>query len=245
MITAIALDDQPPALQIVTHFCSRIDCIDLQQAFTRTGEALDYLNTHPMDLLILDINMPAISGIDFYKSLPKKIMVIFTTAYSEYAVEGFALNAIDYLLKPFSFARFQQAVAKAQKYHDFSRLTAAPPQPQQPLLSELSDPSSPQHILLRADYSLVRVALSDILFVEGLDNYLRIHLQEQDTLLIRMTLKALLDKLPGKDFIRVHRSYIIPLGRISNLRNKIITVAGREIPLGASYEEDFFRAFKG
>ena len=91
----------------------------------------------------------------------------------------------------------------------------------------------------------MRIALTDILFVEGLDNYLRIHLQGQDTLLIRMTLKALLDKLPGKDFIRVHRSYIIPLGRISNLRNKIITVAGREIPLGASYEEDFYRAFKG
>jgi len=259
MIRSIALDDQPPALQILTHFCSRIEFIDLQQTFTRTGEALTYLQTHPVDLLILDINMPAISGIDFYKALPQKIMVIFTTAYSEYAVEGFALNAIDYLLKPFSFARFQQAAAKALEYQTFSRLAANPPQhlspgdpgyllPQSPIPGSIpgSDDvsGSLQHMLLRADYGFVRVTLTDILFIEGLDNYLRIHLQGQDTLIIRITMKALLEKLPPKDFIRVHRSYIVPLGRVANVRNKTITVAGREIPLGARYEEDFYKAFK-
>ena len=180
--------------------------------------------------------MPAISGIDFYKSLPQKIMVIFTTAYSEYAVEGFSLDAIDYLLKPFTFDRFLQAAGKAKAHHSLSQLTAAAPQtPQQP--------SAPQHIVLRADYSLLKITLSDILFIEGLDNYLRIHLQDQDPVLIRITMKSLLEKLPTAEFLRVHRSYIIPLGRIGNVRNKVITVAGREIPLSASYEAGFYKAF--
>lgn len=231
MIRAIALDDQPPALEIVKHFCARIDLVDLQRTFSRTQEAMAYLEAHPVDLLILDINMPAVSGIDFCKSLPKKIMIIFATAYSEHAVEGFSLNAVDYLLKPFSFDRFLQAITKADEYLRFSRLAAAPSGAELPF------------ILVKMDYGLVKVVLSDILYAEGLDNYLKIYLQDQEPLLIRMTLKALLEKLPPADFVRVHRSYIVPLGRISNLRNKILTVAGREIPLGASYEEGFNKVF--
>ena len=243
MIRAIALDDQPPALQIVSHFCERIDFIDLQKTFSRTAEAMSYLQTNPIDLIILDINMPAISGIDFYKSLPQKIMAVFTTAYSEYAVEGFALSAIDYLLKPFTYERFLQAMNKAREYQSYARLAASNAPPPR----EDQDPAtgSAQHILLRADYGFVRVTLSDILFIEGLDNYLRIHLQERDAIIIRITMKALLEKLPARDFIRVHRSYIVPLGRIGNVRNKTISVAGREIPLGASYEADFYKAFGG
>jgi DNA-binding LytR/AlgR family response regulator len=236
----IALDDQPPALQIVSHFCERIDFADLQMTFSKTSEAMSYLQNNPVDLIILDINMPAISGIDFYKSLPHKIMAIFTTAYSEYAVEGFSLSAIDYLLKPFTFERFLQAMNKAREYQSYARL-AASNAPQD--LSEPPNASSTQHILLRADYGHVRITLSDILFIEGLDNYLRIHLQERDPIIIRITMKALLEKLPPRDFIRVHRSYIVPLGRVANVRNKTVTVAGRDIPLGASYEADFYKAF--
>lgn len=256
MIRTIALDDQPPALQIVSHFCNQIEFVDLQQAFSRTADAAAWLATHPVDLIILDINMPAISGIDFYKSLasistvsnptsPNPIaptptvprpMVIFTTAYSEYAVEGFSLSAIDYLLKPFTFERFLQALTKAREYHSFTRQS---PQPD----TNIENPDTPNHILLRADYGFVRITLTDILFIEGLDNYIRISLQDQDPIIIRITMKALLEKLPLREFMRVHRSWIVPLGRISNVRNKTLTVAGREIPLGASYEAEFFKAF--
>jgi len=230
MIKAIALDDEPPALEIIETFCSKVDFIALQETFTKTSEAFKYIEKNPVDLLFLDINMPSVSGIEFYKSIPQKVMVIFTTSYSEYAVEGYNLNAVDYLLKPYTLKRFLQAADKAREKYYFLHpdLVAA----------------KEQHIMLRADYGLVKVSLADILFIEGLDNYLKIHLHNQKPLVIRITMKALLEKLPEKDFIRVHRSYIIPFSRIETVRNKIITIAGEEIPIGTSYEENFFSLFK-
>jgi DNA-binding LytR/AlgR family response regulator len=148
-------------------------------------------------------------------------MVIFTTAHSEYAVEGFNLNALDYLLKPFTFERFLQAVEKA-------KLFQPPPQP----------------LIFRIDYSLVKVNPPDILFIEGLDDYLKIHLQQQPPLVVRMTMKAILEKLPANSFVRVHRSFIVPLAHIEQVRNKTIFIAGNEIPIGNSYETSFFDQFK-
>src|SRR5580658_5149720 len=123
MIKAIALDDEPPALQVIAKFCSKIDFIDLQKTFSKTEEALAYLNASAIDLIFLDINMPSLSGLDFYKKIPYKIMVIFTTAYSEYAIEGFNLHAIDYILKPFTFQRFLEAAEKANEYHNLNLLS--------------------------------------------------------------------------------------------------------------------------
>ncbi|WP_128544966.1 LytR/AlgR family response regulator transcription factor [Larkinella soli] len=228
MIRAIAVDDEPPALRVLTHFCSRVDFIDLQKTFSRTDEALDYLRNFPTDLLFLDINMPAMSGIDFYQAVPQPSMVIFTTAHAEFAVEGFTLNAVDYLLKPFTFERFQQAV---EKVLNFQRVLNQP------------QPEKPAFLYIRADYSLHQIALDDILFIEGLDDYLRIHLREGRPVVARMTMKALLQKLPPADFIRVHRSFIVSFRRIENVRNRIITLAGEEIPIGSSYEAEFFKRF--
>jgi two-component SAPR family response regulator len=142
MITAIALDDEPLALVIVKQFCSRIDFIDLKKTFTETEEALAYLKENPVDLLFLDIKMPAISGIDFYKMAGQDTMVIFTTAHSEYAIEGFNLNAIDYLLKPFDFNRFKHAVTKAQDFYNYSMDKTDEPKP---------------FLFIRADYSMVKI----------------------------------------------------------------------------------------
>lgn len=196
----------------------------LEKTFTGTGDALKYLEQFPVDLLFLDINMPALSGIDFYKSIPQKIMVIFTTAYSEYAVESYNLNAIDYLLKPFTFLRFQQAIDKADKYLRLEQ---------------------PKDLVLRVDYGLVKLVLTDILFIEAYDNYLKIHVLNLKPTIVRMTMKTLLCSLPGDLFIRVHRSYIVSLNHIEHVRNKVISVAGQKIPLGSSYEEGFFQFFKG
>lgn len=223
MIKAIALDDEPPALDVLQSFCDKIDAIDLQKTFTKSDDAFKYLKKYPVDLLFLDINMPSISGIDFYKKLPHKTMVIFTTAYSEYAVEGFNLSATDYLLKPFSFSRFQQAVEKA-----YSQWKLQNQNPEQ------------QYLFIRADYSLIKILISDILFIEGLDDYLKIHIQNQKTVVARMTLKAILEKLPSPEFIRVHRSFIVPISKIEKVRNKMIHIQEEEIPVSASYEAAFF-----
>jgi DNA-binding LytR/AlgR family response regulator len=228
MIKAIAVDDEPPALKLIENFCSKGELVNLDKTFTSPNEALRYLRKFPVDLLFLDIQMPSLSGIDFYKQVDQEMMVIFTTAHSSYAVEGFELSAVDYLLKPFSFERFNQAVNKAFEYYQFLHHADR----------------SQQYLFIRADYKLIKITVNDILFIEGLDDYLKIHLENQKTIVARMTMKSLLEKLPPKEFIRVHRSYIIPFHRIENVRNKIITVSGEEIPIGTSYEESFFKIFK-
>lgn len=223
MIKAIALDDEPLALEILQNLCIDIEYVDLKKTFTKSEEAFKYLRKFPVDLLFLDINMPSISGLDFYKKLPHKTMVIFTTAYSEYAVEGFTLNATDYLLKPISLSRFQQAMEKAFQQWKTQNKN-----------------SEQQYLFIRADYSLIKILFSDILYIEGLDDYLKIHIQNQKTIVARMTLKAILQKLPVPEFIRVHRSFIIPISKIEKIRNKIIHIGQTEIPISSSYETTFY-----
>jgi DNA-binding LytR/AlgR family response regulator len=230
VINAIAIDDEPLALEIIQSYCAQTDQIKLAKTFTKTTEAKKYLEKFPVDLLFLDINMPEISGIDFYKGLAHDTMVIFTTAYAQYAVEGFELSAVDYLLKPYSFERFTVAANKAKEFHDFLNHKQS---------------SAAKHLFVRSEYSLVKVALTDILYIEGLADYLKIHLPNGKTLLTRMTMKSVLSKL-DKEFIRVHRSFIVPFSRIQSVRNKSIQIQGtdKEIPIGVSYEEDFNKSFK-
>lgn len=227
-IQAIAIDDELPALKLIENFCEKVDFIQLQKTFNVPGDALKYLSKYPVDLLFLDINMPSVTGIELYRSIQQQVLVIFTTAHSEYAVEGFNLNAVDYLLKPFTFERFLQAVQKAQHVMQFNQ----------------SHPSAPAPLIFRVDYGLTRVQVTDILFVEGLDDYLKIHLRQQPPLIVRMTMKALLEKLPPQSFIRVHRSYIVAMERIEQVRNKTIYISGNEIPVSSSYEDAFFSQFK-
>jgi len=228
MIKAIAIDDEPPALKVIENFCGRIDNLLLEKTFTMPAEALKHLRKFPVDLLFLDIQMPSINGLDFYKSVKQDTMVIFTTAFSEYAVEGFNVSAVDYLLKPFTFARFQQAVAKAEEYYNYKKQ---------------GNTETPKHLFIRADYSLLKIALTDIVYIEGLDDYLKIQLANGHPVVARMTMKAILEKLPPNDFIRVHRSYIVPFGRIESYRNKMINIAGTSLPTGSSYEENFLKRF--
>ena len=228
MIRIIALDDEPPALDIVETFCRRLPGVQLKGKFTKTSEALACLEEFSVDLLLLDINMPSVSGIDFYKGLPHKLMVIFITSYSEYAVESYNVNAVDYLLKPFTFDRFRQAIDKATVQQELARR---------------QESARGKYLILRLDYGLVKVATTDILVVEGLDNYMKIHLDRQKPITIRATMKALMDKLPSNEFVRVHRSYIVALSHIESVRKKVIAIANMEIPISSSYEEDFNNLF--
>lgn len=233
MITAIAIDDEPPALKVIENFCAKENSlnhnqVNLLKTFTKPNEALKYLRKFPVDLLFLDVQMPSLSGLKLYKAIDQVSMVIFTTAYSEYAVEGFNLNAIDYLLKPFTFERFKQAVNKATEFHSVMHKNMKLPQ---------------EYLFIRVDYSLAKIKISDILYIEGLDDYLQIHLVDQKKIVARMTMKMLASKLSSNEFIRVHRSFIIPIKRIAHVRNKIIYIEGKEIPMGCSYEKAFFKAF--
>jgi DNA-binding LytR/AlgR family response regulator len=224
MITAIAIDDEPPALKIIEKFCNNTDLIRLEKTFTNPQEALRYLKNYPVDLLFLDIQMPSVLGIDFYKSLSTPVMVIFTTAFSEYAVEGFNVNAIDYLLKPYTYDRFLHAVNKAHN-----------------LLQQVASHASPvpKHLLIRADYSLIKVMNDTILFVEGLDDYLKIHVTDGKPVVVRMTMKGMMEKLPPEEFARVHRSFIVAINKIESIRTKMITIGGKQIPIGNKFEEEF------
>lgn len=230
MIEAIAIDDELPALSIIENFCGRVDFINLQKTFNQPTEALKYLKKFPVDLLFLDVNMPSLNGIDLYKSVQQETMVIFTTAYSEFAVEGFNLNAVDYLLKPFTYKRFLQAVEKAQEYYSYQ-------------LQKQKTESQSQYLFIRADYSLVKIDIKNIAYIEGYDDYLKIHIDDQKPVITRMTIKNILEKLPESNFIRIHRSYIIPLDKVNSLRNKMVVVGTATLPVGSSFEENFLKRF--
>jgi len=221
MIKAIAIDDEPLALKVIEHFSRQTGAIELEKTFTNTAEALRHLKKFPVDLLFLDIQMPGKNGIDFYRQLDTDIMVIFTTAYSEYAVDGFNVNAVDYLLKPFSFERFITATEKASKEVRARQATG-----------------EQNHLLIRADYKLHRIEFDDITLIEGLDDYIRIHLKEKSAITTRLSMKSILEKLPQNTFLRVHRSYIVPLRKIKTIYNKTIQVDDFVIPIGETYKEE-------
>jgi DNA-binding LytR/AlgR family response regulator len=230
VISAIAIDDEPLPLEIIETYCQETDFISLDKTFTRTGDAKRYLEKYPVDLIFLDINMPEVSGIDFYRGLKHETMVIFTTAHVQYAFDGFELSAVDFLLKPYSLERFLVAVTKAKEYYDFLHQKGS---------------AEEKHIFIRSDHSLIKLPISDILYIEGLADYLKIHLENGKTLVTRATMKGILLKLSDKEFIRVHRSFIVPFHRILSVRNKNIMLAGeKEIPIGIRYEESFLKAFR-
>lgn len=238
MIKAIAIDDEAPALKVISNFCDRTEGVRLEQTFLAPAEALRYLQSNSVDLIFLDIQMPSLSGIELYRSIGTGTLAIFTTAYSEYAIEGFNLNAVDYLLKPFTLQRFQQAVAKATEYLSFRQSLKDQVQP-----SNQASPPRTETLIIRADYSLIRIPVADILFIEAADDYLKIHRESKSPFLARMTMKSILEMLPADQFIRTHRSYIVSIPHIDNVRNKTISLAGQEIPLSNNYETAFFEKF--
>lgn len=227
MITCIAIDDEPLALQLINEYASKIPFLQLHKTFTNPDEANSWLQQNEVDLLFLDIQMPDINGVQFYKSLTKKPLVIFTTAYSEFAVEGFNVDAVDYLLKPFEYDRFLKAAYKANEYIDF-------------LSNQELQLAS---IFVKVDYQLMKINLKDIDLIEGLDDYIRIHTKPRPVLTL-MTLKSLQEKLHPKEFVRIHRSYIVPFSKIESFGKNKVKVAGKDIPIGSSYTEVYQQLLK-
>lgn len=228
MINAIAIDDEPLALTVIQSLCNKSESINLQKVFTQPNEALRYLQKYPVDLIFCDIQMPAMTGINLVKSLQQKTMVIFTTAFSEYAAVSYELNAIDYLLKPINLKRFTQAITKAQEYFDYINK---------------KDQNTDKHIFVRADFNLVKIPLDDILYIEGLADYLKIYIKDRKTIVARMPMKDMMEKLNSTDFIRVHRSFILPFNKIEAVRGTTIFIGDKEFPIGRTYADEFFNRY--
>jgi DNA-binding LytR/AlgR family response regulator len=218
MIHCIAIDDEPLALQLIEEYCAKISFLKLDKTFTNTDEAIVFMKENKIDLLFLDIQMPDITGIQFYKNLVEKPPVIFTTAFKDFAVEGFNVDAVDYLLKPFEYDRFLKATYKAKEYIEF-------------LSSQEVQLNS---LFVKVNYEIMKINLKDIELIEALDDYIKIYIKPNPVLTL-MTLKSIQEKLPPRDFVRVHRSFIVPLAKIEKFSKSKLWIGGKEIPIGSSY----------
>jgi DNA-binding LytR/AlgR family response regulator len=221
MLTAIVIDDEPMALEVIKGLTEKVTFVELEGYFTNSFEALKFLQINKVDLIFLDIKMPDISGIEFLKSITNSPMVIFTTAYSEHAVESFELDAIDYLLKPFSLARFLKACNKAYEHYELRK-------------NKNNAASGLSHLFIKSGYEQIRIELNDIWYAEGNGNYV-VFVLENKKIASRLTMSEAEALLPATNFIRVHRSYIVSKKHIQKADKKNILIQQTEIPIGAAY----------
>jgi DNA-binding LytR/AlgR family response regulator len=221
MLKAIVIDDEPMALEVIKGLTEKVTFVELNGYFTNSFEALKFLQTNKVDLIFLDIKMPDISGIEFLKAITNPPMVIFTTAYSEHAVESFELDAIDYLLKPFSLSRFLKACNKAYELYELRK-------------NKNNAASGLSHLFIKSGYEQIRVELNDIWYAEGNGNYVVLVL-ENKKIASRLTMSEAEALLPATDFVRVHRSFIVSKKHIYKADKKSIWIQQIEIPIGAGH----------
>ena len=236
MLKCIAIDDEPLALRQITGYISKIPYLELSATFNNAIDAQQRLTEEPADLIFADINMPDLNGVDFVRALPNRPMVIFTTAYSEYAVEGFKLDAVDYLLKPFSFADFSRSAAKANSLYELRQNRRSEPQE----TASEATPRDKEYISVKADYKVSLVRIAEIIYLESEGEYVRMHLADGSTITTLFRLKNMETALPAESFMRVHRSYIVNLRAIkAYVKGRIFLSDNEYIPIGENYKEAF------
>ncbi|MGB8192059.1 MAG: LytTR family DNA-binding domain-containing protein [Chitinophagaceae bacterium] len=228
MLRAIAIDDEPLALEVIKKLSEKVVFMELAGCFVNAFEAMDFLQKEKIDLIFLDIKMPTISGIEFIRSVPNPPMVIFTTAYSEYAVQSFELDAIDYLLKPFSLPRFLKACNKA---HDLLKMKNG-------VVSE-----EPRSVFIKSGYEKVSINLDDIQYVESVGNYVQFIVKDKK-IVSRLTMNEAQELLPAADFIRIHRSYIISRKNIAKADKRSVWIKDVELPIGQAYSKEVEKIIK-
>lgn len=228
MIRCTAIDDEPIALDIVRNFCQRLGHIELD-TFTSPQEAMKHIVATRPDLVLLDVELNSISGIDLAKQMPEETLVIFTTAYAQYAIDGFEVNAIDFLHKPYFFARFERAIRKAEE-----ALKA------RELAHKAGDID--RTFTLKSDYKNVVVSTRDIVYVESIDNYVKVHFYNGTHIMTKMTLRQMCEMLPPKQFIRIHRSYVVALRCVDSYTatEVVIQHTGQRLPIGKTYAAEAF-----
>jgi len=234
-VRCLVIEDEPLSQDVLAKYIAGIPGLELSGVFGDAIAASGFLRNAPVDLIFLDINLPVISGLNFLKSLSHPPMVIFTTAYPEYAVKGFDADAVDYLLKPFSFERFLKAVNKA-----FDRMKNT----MQPAALPAGNEQEPTgSLFLRADKKVHRISYSDILYLEASGDYIKVHTASR-TLMVHETFKKMEEQLPPGLFIRVHKSFIVPVNRINYLEGNRLNIMGTTIPIGLVYREEVMKFFK-
>ncbi len=240
-LVAIAVDDEPKALEVIRLHTAKVPFLDLKKTFRNPMQAITWMQAHPVDLIFLDINMPHLSGLKFREHISRETMIIFTTAYSEYALESYDLNALDYLLKPIPFNRFLKAVLKAQEQwqlrHDHDLPNKGEGGNNNP-----ASYHSQQYIYVKSGTKLHKIDAADILFVEKDGNYVFFH-TSKSKIISRLNMTQLKELLPKKEFTRVHKSYIVAIRHIDFVENQQIGIAGRKVPLAKAYKKDLMALF--
>ncbi|MFT3749620.1 MAG: LytTR family DNA-binding domain-containing protein [Agriterribacter sp.] len=223
MIKCVVVDDEPLAISLLNQYIRRYAGLEMMDGFTDALESIGYINNNQVDILFLDILMPDITGIGVLKKLINKPVVIFTTAHRDFAVDGYEMGVADYLLKPFDFERFKMAVERA-----IERIR----------LKEKDNSDLIPGVFVKSDYKLIKINFQDIIYVESMDDYIRIYLQEGKPVITLMSLKSFLEKLPAIEFQRVHRRYIVAMNKINSLETRrLVLKTGVEIPVGETYQQ--------
>ncbi|MBS1947097.1 MAG: response regulator transcription factor [Bacteroidetes bacterium] len=226
MLHCIAVDDEPLALELLEDNISKLPYLQLEAKCSNAMEAMKVLQSKNIDLIFLDIQMPGLTGLQFIQSLPQKPMVILVTAYEKFALEGFNLDVVDYLVKPVSLERFVKACNKAWELHQLKNTTHASPA------------VAPDYFFVNVDYSLLKISFSDIVWIEGLKDYVKIHLKSSGKPIVtRMSMKTLEEELPPQKFIRIHKSYFVSVEHITALRKSSVFVGTMELPVGENYKD--------
>ena len=227
-LSCAIIDDEPLAVELMESYVRKTPFLELQGSFGSGVAAFGMLRDRPVDLLFCDIQMPGLNGVEFSRMLPADMRVIFTTAFSRYAVEGFRVNAVDYLLKPISYADFLAAAQKALEWFELKRRAGAPD-------------DDLRSIFVKTEYRLRQIELERILYIEGLKDYVKIHVEDEPhPVLSLMSLKSLEEQLPADRFIRVHRSYIVQPAKIRTIERNSIVFGRERIPISENYRQAFF-----
>lgn len=227
-ISCLIVDDETVAREIIASHLSHFSYVTVVGSCASALEAFDLINKHEIDLIFLDINMPGISGISFAKSINTDIKIIFTTAYRDYAVEGFELRAVDYLLKPISLERLEKALNNFQSRYQSS------------YKPNINISESADFMFVRSDRKMIKIDYDHIIYIESYSDYLKIHLNDH-TIVTRETISAIEAKLPKKHFMRIHRSYIISIQRIESFTNEYIMIFGKALPISRSYKKEVLK----
>jgi len=234
-INCIAVDDEPLALELIKDYTGRVSFLKLEGLFESGIEVLDWLHKNSTDLIFLDIMMPEITGIQFMEALYNKPMVIFTTAYEDYALKGFELDVVDYLLKPITFERFLKAVLKARE-----RLQKKKDDSSQSKKAGGASETEEDYIFIKSGGHLKRIEFKNILYIEGMSDYLRIH-TDNERIMTLMNFQSMLSLLPSGNFLRVHRSYIINLKRIESIESNSVVISDKHIPISRNFKDELLK----
>lgn len=227
MIRCLAIDDEPLALRQLAAYLRKVPFFELVDSCQSALESMAILEKQEVDVIFIDINMPDMNGLDFVRSLQQPPMVVFTTAYQEYAIEGYKVDAIDYLLKPFGMSDVLRAAEKVKRQYDLLHV------------AHLSPVDEDEALFLKTEYKVVRILISHIVYVEGMSEYLRIHLSDQSkSIVVLLSMKKMEERLGGYDFMRIHKSYIINLHHITEInKSRVVLDIDKEIPIGDSYRD--------